>query len=334
MGQLAEMLKCGVPIAVALETLNRQTSSPTLARAIDIVCRKLAAGAYLSQAFSQFPRIFKPLHVSMVRIGERTGGLVVALEHLFHYLDRDYRLKKRLRGAMAYPVLVLVVTLFLSGVVCCTILPGFASMFTELHMKLPLLTLIVMRLVGWLTNPLCWVLVGSTGAVFIRLGRQYVSKSQLYRVLAAIPILGVLLRDAALTRFCMSMEALLSTGVELTLALDLASQAGDNPLFVEAGQATIRGVKNGASLSQAMAFSLKVYGRCVPSMVLAGEESGRLTASFGRLANYCDAELEYRVDQLSAALEPLLLALVSGLTATLLVAIFLPLYGYIAELGG
>ena len=332
--QLAVLLKCGVQIVPALDSLAVQSESATLARAVRIVQRKVSGGLYLSQGLAYFPRMFRDVHLTMIRIGERTGALVESLKHLSWLLEKDYTIRRKVQGALAYPTLVLSVTLILTALIFATILPGFVKLFDEMHMPLPWITRLVVVLVRGFSNPLVLIFLVSLLAGLVVTVRDKVSPVTLYRWIGRVPLLGEMLRESAVARFCGAMQALLGSGVELCSALELSGQASSHPSFQAAASQAIAAVKQGSSLSDGLDLNRLVYGRNMAQMVRVAEESNQLEAAFGRLAACSNARLEYVIDNLGAALEPLLLGVVSVITGTLVLSIFLPLYGYIANLGG
>ncbi|MEW6277511.1 MAG: type II secretion system F family protein [Candidatus Eremiobacterota bacterium] len=335
--QLGAMLRTGIPITRSLETLTDQVEDPGFKRVIEKVYQRVCEGAMLSHSMNQFPRIFSNMYVSMVRIGENTGGLADSLEMLGAWMERDYNLVRKVKSALTYPVFVLALSAVLTLGLFYYILPGFVKIFDDMKVPLPLITKVMIVLTNWIRNPGMW-LVGAgvaTGLYFWL--REYLSQEsgrlQVYRVALWIPVLGPMLSQAALARFCCSMQALLTVGVDLAPGLKLSLAASGSPILAKDGVIMSQHLIEGVSLSEYMQRRPDIYPASVVQMLSAGEETSQLDQMFGRLGTFYNEEVNYLIEGFSAVLEPVLLASVAVVVGTIVLSIFLPLYGYLGKLG-
>ncbi|MEW6284182.1 MAG: type II secretion system F family protein [Candidatus Eremiobacterota bacterium] len=335
--QLATLMGAGLPITKALEVLARPDSTePAMARVAEQVHADLCTGQYLSQAMSRHPDCFSPVFVSMLRIGERTGGLVEVLHMLSAWLERDLRLMRQVLGALTYPALVMGLTGMLTLTVFATVVPGFAQVFEQMGARVPWPTQLLLAVSAGLRNPLCWLLLVSMAAGAWVFGRERLSTPEgrrgVARTVLAVPALGVFLRDASLARYAAALSLLLRTGVDLITGLRLAAAASGNPLLEEDAEGLQKSLENGQTLGDYLAGRPELYTMMFVHLATVGEETSKLDRMFGRLAEHYDSEVVYRIQILSALLEPILLSFVSTAVAFTLIAILLPLYSNLKQL--
>lgn len=333
--QLGALLGAGMPISRSLETLKDQSDSKPMKETMDGVWRMLGEGASLSGALAAFPRVFNKVYLSMVRVGETTGSLVESIDRLGDWLERDEKTAQKVRAAMTYPVLVILLGIGLMAAMFYYVMPVMVRMFENMNEELPAIT----RLMIWLTqrvqDPITWLAVIALVAEILYLLRERLShpagRLQIYRVLMSVPVLSPLLRYTALARMCTSMAAMLGVGVQLVNGFRLAIESSNNPLMEEEGNLIIEEIKLGNPMAESMA-----HGSFFPvpmiNMVAAGEEAGNLEMMFERLGTYYEQEVNYRLEAFSAVLEPVLLMIVAAMVGTGLVSIFLPLYGLLGKL--
>jgi type II secretory pathway component PulF len=334
--QLASMLKSGVPVLSALDTLSNQYEHPNFGEVVRLVCVQIESGVNFSKAISRFPRVFPTIYVTMVRIGEQTGSLDDSLERLAGWLERDTALGQRLRSALSYPMFVFILSSVLTLALFYTLIPGFVTIFEDMKIELPLVTRVVIFITNSLRNP---GLVLATGAFasFSFVGfKRYTSKpegrSNFYRLCLKVPLLGSMLKYGGLSRYCGAMQALLATGMDISKALRLSAEASGSPLISDDAPEMVNSVVEGNPVSEYMKHRSDIYPLTLCNMVASGEEASRLSDMYGRSSVFYDMEMNYCVEALGAALEPLMLAGVSVVVGTIVVSIFLPMYSYIGKL--
>lgn len=331
------MLRNAVPIVQALETLSHQEEHPNFGEVVREVADKISQGHVMSQQLTLFPRVFSPVYVTLVQIGERTGSLDQSLERLSDWLERDDRLRQRVKSALTYPVFVLCLATVLTLFLFYTVLPSFLGIFREMNTPLPWITQAVLLVTEAVRLPGFWLMFLSASAAGYAAGREFLRTTTgqlaLYRALRKIPLLGSLLLIGGCARYCLSLEAMLSTGMDLPRALRMAAGASGNPEFVEDAPRIDRAITEGDPASEAMGMRPDIYPASLTHMAMAGEQASRLPEMFGSAGGYYDMETDFLVDALSAAMEPLMLALVATVVGTVILSIFLPLYSYLNKLG-
>ncbi|MEW6281798.1 MAG: type II secretion system F family protein, partial [Candidatus Eremiobacterota bacterium] len=334
--QLTALLESGMPVHNALETLVEQ-DDPVLGRAVEAVLGRVLRGSTLSASLSRFPGVFPPLYVSMVQVGEKTGALPHSLSRLAQWLEREERLAGRVRSALAYPAFVLALSALLTVALFLVVLPGFVGIFRDLKVELPLLTRLILGLTTAIRSPGAWLV---TAGLCLPVGlalREFLAsppgRRWWFRVAVAIPVLGGMLQSAALARMCAAMQALLNANVDLLTSLHLGARASGNPLIEESGARMVRQLSLGARLADALAGHRDLFPGVVSQMVAAGEETSRLGPMLRRLSEMYDQDLDYRIEALGSILEPILILAVGLAVGTIMVAVFLPLYGHLNHLG-
>jgi type IV pilus assembly protein PilC len=333
---LAVMLAAGVPLVQALDSL-KHGSDPRLCHCFEEVLGDVLKGQSLSKCLSRFPRIFPRTYLTMVKIGESTGSLIESLNVLASWLERDQQTRMKVSKALVYPSFVLGLTLLLTLVVIWKVLPPFMTMFRQANLELPLPTRILMLLMDGAANPLVWVLTGVGCYGYFELMRRRWSSeegaSEIFSRWTRLPILGWMLRCAGLARWTLAMSALLESGVDLQTAVRLSGQAaGDPRLALDTRQATKK-IQGGSDLSEHLLTRDDLYPRCLVQLLQAGEESSRVPAMLKRAAIIYSEELEFQIDLLGTAIEPLLLSVVAFIVGFVLISIFLPMYALADKLG-
>ena len=334
--QLATMLRNAVPIIQSLETLSHQPEHPNFGEVIRDVAEKVAAGHVFSHQLSAYPRIFSKIFVTLVQIGERTGDLDGSLERLADWMERDERLRQRVKSAMTYPIFVLILATALTLFMFYTVLPSFLGIFKEMNVPLPLITRVVMFITEAVRQPGFWLIFLAGGGALYTAGREWLRTTSgqlaLFRFLKRVPLMGSMLMFGSCARFCMSVEAMLSSGMDIARTMRMAAGASGNPEFLDDAPRMEKTIMEGEPCSDHLAANPQIYPPSLSHMVMAGEQASRLPEMFGRAGSYYDIEMNFKVDALSAAMEPLMLAGVASVVASVILSIFLPLYSYLAPL--
>lgn len=334
--QLSSMLTSSVPILQALETLSEQPDDPVFGEVVDSCAEKLQQGVSFSVAISRFPLIFPPIYQTMVQIGEKTGSLDEALNRLALWLERDQALRQRIRGALTYPGFVIILACLMALTVFYTIMPTFVSIFEDMQAELPIITQMMLGLTRALRNPpivLCGLAAAMAGWTAFQTWRQTPAGSlQFYRLCKTVPLVGSMLVFGGIARYCSAMEALLVSGMTLTSALRMAGGACGDPLLQADSAAMVQSVSDGNLLAEHISKREDIYPNTLRGMLSVGEETSNLPEMFGRTAVYYELEMNFKVEALGAALEPLMLGVVAVVVATVILSIFLPLYSSLGKL--
>lgn len=335
--QLAIMLRSGIQVTYALDTLSNQPESKTLGQVVARLSRLIGEGHKLSHAMSFYPGIFDQVFVSMVAIGEESGQLDVTLERLASWRERDFELMRMVKGALSYPCFILALTLTLTFFLFYAILPNFLTIFEEMGVDLPLPTKITMVLTKSAQNPGVWLVVTAIVVAFYGLIREQwktqEGRIRLFTVIHEIPIAGRLIRLTTISRFAGAIETLLESGLGLQKTLRLGGKSSGSPLIEKASEELIQRVRDGEQISDYIMMRVDLFPMAFAQYVATGEETSQVSRMMGQASRMIDEEVHYKVEALGATLEPFLLGMVAGIVAFVLLSIFIPLYDHIGSLG-
>ncbi|ODT69129.1 hypothetical protein ABS71_09235 [bacterium SCN 62-11] len=335
--QLASMLGSGVTLLTALSVLGEQSDSPEFHKVVRKMSDMINSGIRFSVALSEHPQAFSRIYCVMVQIGEQTGQLEDMLERLADWLERDANLRMRITKALTYPAFVCGLAVLLTLGLFYTVVPSFLNIFEEMGVDLPLPTKIVKFVADSLTSPSAW-LVGSAALC----GGYYFFAMHLsrpgawvepYRLLLKVPVLGSMMQFGALARLTGTLGVLLESGMDLPRAVRMAVLASAQPIWESDLDALTESIKQGNPLSEHFSLRDDIYPTALTQMILAGEESAQLAELTTRAGAYYEVELSFHIDTLSSLMEPVLMAGVSLVVGSIVIALFLPLYGFLSNLG-
>ena len=331
------MLASGVTLLVALSVLGEQSESNEFNRVVRQISHMINSGIRLSVALSEHPHVFSRIYCVMVQIGEQTGQLEDMLERLSDWMERDENLRQRIVKALTYPAFVCVLAILLTIGLFYTVVPSFLKIFEEMGVQLPLITRVVKFFADSLTSPSAW-LVGSATVC----GSYYLISMHLarpgawvepYRWMLRIPVLGSMMLYGALARLTGTLGVLLESGMDLPKAVRMAVVAANHPIWEADLEALTNSIQEGSPLSEHLMIRSDLYPSALTQMILAGEESAQLAELTARAGAYYEVELGFHIDTLSAVIEPVLMAGVSVVVGSIVIALFLPLYGFLSNMG-
>jgi type IV pilus assembly protein PilC len=335
--QLATLLASGVPLVKGLEALTVQPENPHFGEIVEDCTLLVSSGSRLSAALATYPKIFPSVFVSMCQIGEETGQLDSVLSQLATWMEKDIAVRQRVKSALSYPTLVLCVSFGLGLLVFYKVMPGFISVFKDMNVPLPFITKLVMAVSTSMQSWLFWVLLVAGLFVGQRLLAQVMDslegRARLFAVMSRLPILGQMLLSASMARYCATVKVMLSSGMKYLHVFHLSAKTCGNPLIEKDANTLVKAIKDGDLVSDYMSKHTRIYGSTIFQLLRAGEESSRVPEMMGQAANYYDLDMNVRIDGLSAALEPILLAGVGLMVGTIVISVFLPMYAYIGKLG-
>ncbi len=325
--QMHSLLKAGVPIMSALRGLASNTRNRTLSKALSGVIGSLEAGRDLSSSLSQYPKVFSVFYISLVRMGETSGQLEPVLRQLASYLEREKKTRDQIKSAMRYPVFVLTAVLLAVVVINVFVVPAFTAIFEKFGANLPLPTRILVVMSDATVNHWQSLVVGLVALV---VGLRFYLRSDTgrykwHKLQLRLPVVGSVLYQATLARFSRLFAMVQRSGIPIVTGLSVVGRALDND-FVEERVLSMRdGIERGEALSHTAASS-GIFNPLVLQMIQVGEESGATDELLQEVADYYDDEVDYSVDKLSAAIEPVLTIALAGLVFLLASGIFLPMW--------
>lgn len=333
--QLRTLTKAGVPILRGLQGLADTTSNATLAETLKDVHRQLQGGRELNAALARHPKVFSPLVVALVRVGENTGKLDEAFGHLADYLEVEKHTRERISAAVRYPMVVFLAIVVALAIMNIWVIPTFAEAFARFDAELPLMTRILMGSSSFFVSYWPWMLATLLAGVFAfrawtRTPKGAVAWSGL---LLRAPLTGNIVRKAVLGRFAQSMALTIRSGVPLIHALNVVAGVVDNAYVSKKVQSMRAGIEKGDSVSRTAA-STGLFTPLVLQMLAVGEETGALDQLLQETAVHYQAEVEFELKRLSDAIEPIMITVIGVLVAVLALGVFLPLWDLSAAARG
>jgi MSHA biogenesis protein MshG len=325
--QMHSLLKAGVPILSALTGLAANISNRTLAKTLAGVIESLEAGRDFSSSLSQYPEVFSVFYVSLVRVGETSGRLEEVFRQLAGYLDREKKTRDHIKSAMRYPSVVMGAILVAVVVINIFVVPAFSAMFDQYGAELPLPTRILIGMSDLTVNHWQSLLIGFVALVIgIRMYvRSDTGRYKWHKLRLRLPVVGKVLYQATLARFTRLFALVQRSGIPIVTGLTVVAKALDND-FIEERVLTMRdGIERGESLSNTAA-STGVFDHLVLQMLQVGEESGTTDELLQEIADYYDDEVEYSIQKLSSAIEPILTVALAAIVFLLATGIFLPMW--------
>ncbi len=324
---LSVMLRSGIPIIEALE-ISRTSAQGKLKKIIKEVQSAVAAGHPLSRAFAQHPKVFPPLFVNVVNAGEQSGTLVENLENLAEELEKDKILIEKVKGAMLYPVIIVIATFGLGMVLSFVVLPKITPLFDGLNADLPTSTKMLIAFTDIVEahgTVLFWSIIGFV-SLFLWLIKQRFSKPVTHWILLHTPVLGKLVLYSNLARFSRTLGMLLKSGVNIDEALDITRTTVSNIYFQRSLDEVNLRISRGVKLAAALSEYKSLYPLMFVRMVHVGEESGRFEESLLYLSGLYEDEVDTATKSLSTALEPALLIFIGLVVGFLALSIITPIY--------
>jgi MSHA biogenesis protein MshG len=325
--QMYTLSKAGVPIMRALAGLQESATNPTLRAVIADLRVSLDAGRELSSAMRKHPDVFSTFYVSLVRVGETTGKLEEAFNRLFGYLDFEREVRDRIKTALRYPTIVVVVISVAIAIVNFAVIPAFAKIFEANKVQLPLLTRILVGISDAFLAYWPVVLAGIAFAIFafVTYIRTEQGRYEWDRMKLRIPIIGGIIFKATLARFARGFSIATSSGVPIVQGLTVVAAVVDNTYLARRIEQMREGVERGESVLRT-AVTTGVFTPVVLQMIAVGEETGELDDLMSEVADMYEQEVDYAVKNLSASIEPILTIFLGILVLILALGVFLPIW--------
>ena len=332
--QLATLVKAGMPLLRSLRTVSDQLEPGVLRQVFAQVAQDVEAGVRLSEALQHHPRHFPVFYVNMIKAGEVGGILDEILRRLAELMEKQQRIRERVRSALLYPAFVMIAAVSILAILMAFVVPTFLGMFSELGSALPLPTRILVAVCDAIRR--WWWLVGlglfGLVALFQAIIKTPAGKRQVDRVLLRFPIIGSLIHRLLIARFSRTLGTLLSSGVPILQALETVRATISNAVLDDALQDVERSLKTGESLARPIELS-GAFPPLVSRMIALGEETGQLDKMLVQLADSYEEEVEIQLGGLTQLLEPVLIVGVGGIVAFIVIAMFLPLLSLTKVLG-
>jgi type IV pilus assembly protein PilC len=328
--QFATMINSGLSLIRALAILSDQTENQELSRVAATVRLDVERGASLSAAMSRHPKVFNHLYIAMVKSGEAGGVLDAVLLRLADTIEKQVELRRKVRSAMTYPVVVLVICTVIATAMLLLIVPQFKAIYTDLGGELPLPTRILITVSDILKKffPIVLILGGVGFYFFRRWTRSPSGKPKWDAFKLRVPVFGALTRKAALARFSRTLAALTRSGVSILEALDIVAETSGNEIVATAVRDTQGAVKRGDTLARPLEQH-EVFPPMVVQMIAVGEETGALDEMLDKIADFYDQEVSATVDALTSLIEPMLICLMGVIVGGMIISLYMPMFNII-----
>jgi len=325
--QLSTMVNAGLPLLQSLEILAEQAEDEVFAKVIREINASVEGGETFSDAIRPYSRIFPELYVSMIRAGEVSGDLDGVLLKLADYMEATAELKRRIRGAMTYPVVSLAIILMIASGLMLFVVPQFEKIFTEMGAVLPTPTRVLISISNAIRS---WkALIGVAGVIGVVIGlRAYNAtpqgRFQIDGVKLKLPVFGMLLRKVAVSRFTRTLATLTRSGVAILQALEIAERTSGNEVFAKAIRDAAESVRNGETLADPLSRNGQ-FPPMVTRMIGVGEKTGALEVMLEKIADFYDSEVKALVDGMTSMIEPILLVVMGVVVGGIIIALFMPI---------
>ena len=325
--QMYTITKAGIPLIRGVRGLASSIHHPVISKTLMEVSTHLESGMGLSVALQQHPRVFNPLFVNIIHVGENSGRLDEAFLQLSQYLERDLETHKSIKAALRYPTFVIAALAFAIAIVNIKVIPAFARMFDKFGADLPLPTKILIGISNFFVGYWPYLLVM---IIVVYFGwREYLKTDQGQRFWGEhklhLPVIGDIIERGSMARYSRSFALMLRSGVPLPTALELCSRVIDNYYLAEKIRDIRNGVERGDSLLRTHSAS-NMFTPLVLQMIAVGEESGQVDELLAEVAAYYEREVDYDVQSLSAKIEPILIVVMAAFVLILALGIFLPMW--------
>ena len=325
---LSSLLAAGVPLSRALVILYRETASPFVSAKWKQVHDLVVDGMSLANAMAKSPEVFPRVYVAMVEAGEAGGFLDVVLAQIAEFQAREKELKSKVVTAMVYPCILLCLALVVLTVLLVFFIPKFQKVFASVHGALPLITRLIIGVSHGVRSYGIFIGAGLMGLVLLVRTWSASEKGRRVweRLVLRSPLIGPLVAQFAMARFCRMLGTLLGAGVPLVQGLNVARKSIGNQILVDAVSESIQRVQQGGRLGQSLADCKDLFSGSILEMISVAEESGRLDAELVRIAGATEADLDRNLKTAVAFAEPLMLFLIAGFIGIIFIGMLLPVF--------
>lgn len=326
--QFATMIDAGLPLVQGLEILSTQVENKNLAKALVGIKNDVESGSTYADALKKYPKIFTELYANMVAAGETGGILDTILNRLAAYMEKTMKLKKKVKGAMIYPIVVTSVAVIVIAVIMIFVVPTFSKMFAAMGGTLPMPTQIVIGLSHFLAGiGGLAVLASIVGFVvfIIQTRKTEKGKKATDAVMLKLPIFGIMLRKVAVAKFTRTLSTLISSGVPILDGLEITAKTSGNKVIEYAIMDVRKAISEGKTISEPLSKA-GVFPPMVNHMIAVGESTGALDAMLGKIADFYDDEVDSAVENLTSMLEPMLMVFLGTSVGFIVIAMYMPIF--------
>jgi type IV pilus assembly protein PilC len=328
MRNLGAMLTAGLSLSRALEVMQRQTRNTSFKAVLDKLRGEIAEGKSFHDAMMVYPDIFPPLVTAMVKAGEESGGLAESLKVVSEQMEQAYQLKKKIRGAMMYPSIILIAMVLIGAAMMIYVVPTLSSTFKELEVELPASTKIIIAVSDFMQNSaiLSLAIVALIGVLIYLVLKSQAGKAALSFLVLHTPVIGGIARETNAARTGRTLSSLLKAGVPVVQAVDITRDVVQNPYFKEVLQHVKEVIQKGTPMANVFQENEHLYPPFLGEMVAVGEETGELPQMLERVATFYEDEVSQRTKDMSTIIEPFLMIIIGAAVGFFALSMIQPIY--------
>lgn len=325
--QFATMIDAGLPLVQCLEILASQQENRTFKKVLSQVKSTVEGGSTFAEGLKEHPKIFDDLFVNLVHAGETGGILDTILRRLAVFLEKSEALKRKVKGAMVYPAVVITIALGVVAILLLFVIPVFKEMFEGAGQALPGPTLFVMAMSEFLQKYFLYIaiLIGVMIFLFRKFYMTKKGRAVVDRTMLRVPVFGVLLRKVAVARFCSTLGTMISSGVPILDALEITAKTAGNVIIEAAIMNTRTAISEGRTIAEPL-METGVFPGMVVRMIAVGEATGALDAMLAKIAEFYDEEVDAAVEALTQLMEPIMIVFLGGVCGGMVIAMYLPVF--------
>ena len=335
--QFAAMISAGLPLVQCLNILKDQMENENFKVVLASVTESVEGGNSLAESLAKHPKIFPELFINMIAAGEVGGILDVILLRLATFLEKAATLKRKIKGAMMYPIIISVVAVGAVAALMIFVIPVFSKMFADFGAQLPAPTQLVVNMSNFLKTPTKILPVIAAIVILFVVFSKYKAtpkgRLNVDKIILKIPIFGDLARKSVIAQFSRTLGTLLASGVSILESLDITAKTADNMVVRLALQSMISSISEGKTITEPMKAT-GVFPPMVIQMVAVGEESGGLDGMLSKIADFYDEEVNAAVDALTSVMEPIIIVVLAVVCGFTLIAMYMPMFDMINAVGG
>ncbi|MFC1580139.1 type II secretion system F family protein [Thermodesulfobacteriota bacterium] len=332
--QFSTMIDAGLPLVQGLGILGEQLENPTFKRILQQITKDVESGSTLAEAMKKHPQVFDNLFVNLIAAGEVGGILDTILRRLAEYIEKNEKLKARIKGAMTYPIVVMAIAILVIAVILIFVIPVFEDMFASFGKALPVPTQIVVNMSRFMKGNIHWVLLGLFALGYA--AKKYRNSKGGRRTTDALalklPIFGMMLKKVAVARFTRTLGTMIQSGVPILDALEIVAKTSGNVILEEIIYEVRSSIAEGQTIAEPLSEN-DIFPGMVIQMISVGEATGALDTMLEKIADFYDEEVDQAVEALTSMLEPLLMLFLGGSIGGLVVAMYLPIFQMAAAMG-
>lgn len=332
--QFSTMIDAGLPLVQGLGILGEQLENPTFKRILQQITKDVEGGSTLAEAMKKHPAVFDNLFVNLIAAGEVGGILDTILRRLAEYIEKNERLKARIKGAMTYPIVVMAIAILVIAVILIFVIPVFEDMFASFGKALPVPTQIVVNMSRFMKGNIHWCLLG-LGALIYAFKKYRNSKGgrrTTDSLILKLPVFGMMLKKVAVARFTRTLGTMIQSGVPILDALEIVAKTSGNVILEEIIYEVRASIAEGQTIAEPLSEN-DIFPGMVIQMISVGEATGALDTMLEKIADFYDEEVDQAVEALTSMLEPLLMLFLGGSIGGLVVAMYLPIFQMAAAMG-